>query len=244
MKNLIQGAEGDQWKTHTTQQLQLGQEMAFNDGRRFRYAKAGAVAVVVAKLYQAAIPVTNHVLRTPTAAAVGDRTVTLALGATAVTADQYRDGYLVVDLATNSGFGHIYTIQSHGAVASSGSFVVPLKSPVQVAIDTTATSVSLIPNNYSGVILAIATTPTAVICGVAAAPFAIGAFGWIQVAGICKCLGVTPIAATGDYCMVATTTGAVMAQSTTVSTTVPNVGHVVQGVVTASYSTINLTYLE
>ena len=244
MSTMIEGSDGSQWAVHTTQQLQLGQEMAFSDGRRFRYAKAGAVAVVVSKLYQAAIPITNHVLRTPTAAAVGDRTVTLALGATAVTADQYRDGYLVVDLATNSGGGLIYAIQSHGAVASSGSFAVPLKSAVQVAIDTTATSVSLIPNNYSGVILAIATTPTAVICGVAAGPIPIGQFGWIQIAGICKCLGVTPIAPTGSYCMVSTTTGAVMAQSTAVSATVPNVGQVVQGVVTASYSTINLTYLE
>lgn len=244
MSNIIQGAEGDQWKTHTTQQLTLSQEMDFNDGRRFRYAKAGAVAVVVAKLYQAPIPVTNHVLQTAAAAAAGARSVALTLGATAATEDQYRDGYLVVDLATNTGFGHLYTIDRHNAVASSGVFTVPLRSAINVAISTAANSVSLIPNNCSGVILAVATTPTATLVGVAAAPFAIGAFGWIQVAGAAKCLGVTPIAATGDYCMHGTTTGAVIAQSTAVSATVPNVGQVIQGVVTASYSTINLTYLE
>lgn len=244
MSTVIDGFEGDQWKVHTTQQLALSQEMHFPDGRRFRYAKAGAVAVVVGKLYQAPIPVTNHVLQTAVAAAAGARTFDLALGATAITADQYRDGYVVVDLATNTGFGHMYQIQTHGAVASSGTFSIPLRSPLQVAIDTTANSVSLIPNNYSGVILAVATTPTAVLAGVAAGPIPIGQFGWVQVAGVAKCLGVTPIAATGHYCMVATTTGAVMEQSTAVSATVPNVGQVLQGVVTASYSTINITYLE
>jgi hypothetical protein len=183
-------------------------------------------------------------LQTAAAAAAGARSVALTLGGTAVAADEYRDGYLVVDLTTNTGFGHLYQINTHGAVASSGVFNIPLRGPVQVEISTAANSCSLIPNNYSGVILAIATTPTATLAGVAAGPIPIGQFGWVQVAGICKCLGVTPIAATGTYCMVGTTTGAVIAQSTAVSATVPNVGQVLQGVVTASYSTINLTYLE
>jgi len=244
MPALIDGAEGDQWKVHTTQQLGLSQEMVFPDSRRFRYAKAGAVAVVVSKLYQAPIPKTNHVLQTAVAAAVGLRSLDLALGATAVAADEYRDGYVVVDLATNTGFGHMYQIATHGAVASSGTFTIPLRSAINVAISAAANSVSLIPNNYSGVILAVVTTPTATLAGVAAAPIPIGQFGWIQVAGVAKCLGVTPIAASATYCMVATTTGTVMAQSTTVSATVPNVGQVLQGVVTASYSTINLTYIE
>ena len=247
MSNVIAGTAGDQFKTHTTQQLPLGQEMKFVDGRRYRYAKAGAVAVVVAKLYQAAIPVPNHVLQTPSAAAVGDRTVTVALGATAATEDQYRDGYIVVDLATNTGFGHMYQIGPHKAIASSGSFAVPLRSAVQVAIATTANSVSLVPNNYSGVILAIATTPTAVLAGVAAAPFAIGAFGWIQVAGNCMCLtednGAVNVTA-GYQLIVGGTTGSLMPQATAVSLTVPNVGTCVRAASTTDYSTVCLNRLE
>ena len=247
MSNVIPGNEGDQWKAHATQQLSLGQEMRFVDGRRFRYAKAGAVAVVVAKLYQAPIPITNHVLRTPSAAAVGDRTVTIALGATAATENQYRDGDLVVDLATNTGFGHIYQIGNHKAIASSGSFAVPLRSPVQVAISTQATSVSLVPNNYSGVILAIATTPTASLAGVSVKPIPIAEFGWIQVAGNCMCLsednGAVSMTA-GYQCMVGVTTGSVMPQATAVSLTVPNVGSVIRAAATGEYSTICLTRIE
>ena len=97
MSNTIYGSDGDQFKTSTTQQLSFGQEMHFKDGRRFRYggALAGGTAIVVGKLYQAAIPVGDHVLQTASAAAVGDTLVSLVLGATAVTVDQYRDGYLV-----------------------------------------------------------------------------------------------------------------------------------------------------
>src|SRR3990172_5929195 len=189
MPNTINGSDGDQFAVHTTQQLSLGQEMRFPDGRRFRYAKApSGTAVVVAKLYQAAIPVANHVLQTAAAAAAGATSVTLTLGATAVTADQYRDGYLVVDLAANTGFGYIYQIGPHGDVAASGDFIVPLRGTVQVAIDATANSVSLVPNNYSGVILAVATTPTAVLVGGSQKPIPVRNFGWILVAGTTTCL--------------------------------------------------------
>jgi phage baseplate assembly protein gpV len=143
-KVVIEGSEGDQFAVHSTQSLNLGQEMRFIDGRRFRYARAGAVAVVPGKLYQAPIPVAAHVLQTAAAAAVGARTVALTLGATATTADQYRDGYLVVDLSTNTGFGYMYQIGAHPVIDASSVFNVPLRSPVQVAIATTANSISLV----------------------------------------------------------------------------------------------------
>lgn len=243
MANIIEGSDGMQFAQHSTQQLSLGQQMVFPDGRKFRYSRAGAVAVVVGKLYQAPIPVTNHVLQTATAASVGDRTVTLALGATAVTADQYRDGYLVVDLASNTGFGYIYQIGAHGAVAASGSFVIPLRSPVQVAIDTTANSVSLVPNNHAGVILAVATNPTAVLAGVSVKPIPIGEYGWIQTAGnvMCLCTGTMVI---GTICMPSTTTGAVIVQSTAVSLTLPNVGVITRVATTTNYSTLWLNGID
>ena len=211
--NIIQGTPGQQFSVQTSEPAEpLGTQMVFPDGRKFRYAQAGAVAVVVGKLYQAAIPVANHVLQTATAAAVGDRSVTLALGATAVTADQYKDGYLVIDLASNTGFGYIYGIKTHGAVASSGSFVVPLKESVQVAIDTTANSVSLVPNTFAGVILSVATNNTAELAGVSVKPIAIGAWGWLQTAGHVMCL-TTGTIVIGQKVFPSTTTGAVIAEA-------------------------------
>lgn len=240
---IISGSDGDQFAVHATQSLNLGQEMVFSDGRRFRYARAGAVAVVPGKLYQAPIPVADHVLQTAAAAAVGDRTVSLTLGATATTADQYRDGYLVVDLASNTGFGYIYQVGAHMVIAASGVFPVPLRSAVQVAIAATANSVSLVPNNYGGVILTIATTPTAVLAGCSVKAIPIGQYGWIQVGGNVMCL-VAGSNVIGTTCWPSGTAGAQKPSAATVVMAVPIVGNVVRVAVTTAYSTINLCNLE
>lgn len=243
-KVVIEGSDGDQFAVHALQSTNLGQEMRFPDGRRFRYSRAGAVAVVPGKLYQAPIPVPDHVLQTAAAAAaVGDRTVALTLGATAATADQYRDGYLVVDLASNTGFGYIYQIGAHPAIDASSAFSVPLRSPVQVAIATTANSVSLVPNNYGGVILTIATTPTAVLAGCSVKAIPIGQYGWIQVAGNVPCL-VAGTNIIGTTCWPSGTAGAQKPSAATVVMLVPIVGNVVRVAVTTAYSTINLCNLE
>jgi len=240
---VIEGSDGDQFAVHTVQSLGHGQEMRFPDGRRFRYARAGAVAVVPGKLYQAPIPVADHVLQTVAAAAVGARTVAMTLGGTAVTADQYRDGYLVVDLASNTGFGYIYQINAHPAQDASSTFNIPLRSAVQVAIATTANSVSLVPNNYAGVILSVVATPTACCAGVSVKAIPIGQFGWIQIAGNVPvlCTGTMVI---GTTAITGTTTGAIIAESSAASLTLPVLGYINRVAVTTAYSTITLTGLE
>lgn len=243
--NIIFGADGQQFAVDADPAADqgspsVGDQMIFDDGRKFRYSSAGAVAVVVGKLYQAPIPVPNHVLQTAAAAAVGATSVALTLGATAATANQYHNGMLVVDLASNTGFGYGYGIGHHPAVASAGVFTVPLKSTVQVAIAATANSVSLVPNTHQGVILAVATNPTARIAGVSVKPLPIGDFGWIQTRGPCMCLG-TGTLVIGTTVIPSSTTGAVIAQVTAVSLTVPQVGVVIRVATTTDYSTI---YLE
>lgn len=243
--NIIFGGDGDQFVVSSpAADLQgspsVGEQLRLDDGRTFRYASAGAVAVVVAKLYQAPIPVANHVLQTAAAAVVGAKSVALTLGAAAATANQYHNGWLTVDLVGNTGFGYAYGIDTHGPVASSGVFTVPLKSTVQVAIDTTANSLSLVPNSRQGIILAIATTPTAAIAGVSVKPIPIGDFGWICTSGTCMCLTVTAVGAIGTQVIPGTTTGAVIAQTTATSLTLPIIGTVLRTAVTASYLTMTL----
>lgn len=236
--NIVFGADGNQFAVDTEEAggRIVGQKMFFDDGREFRYSQAGAVAVVPGKLYQAPIPVANHVLQTPSAAVVGARTVTLALGAAAVTADQYKGGFLAIDLATNTGFGHIYGIDTHPAVASSGSFAIPLTSSVQVAISTQANSVSLVPNTYRGVILAIATTPTAKHAGFSVKAIPISNFGWLCTKGPVMCL-TTGTIVIGQKVIPSTTTGAVIVEGA--FSVYPTVGEVVRVAVTTAYSTIN-----
>ena len=163
-----------------------GQRMILKDGREFRWAKNGATAQVAGQVVQASVPITNHVaLAAATAGAVGDTTLSLTLGATAVQVDQYREGYVAIhDAAT--GLGYAYPIGPHAGVASSGTFAVPLDKGFKLltVVSTTASAISLVANPYYGVIIgAVSASQTAQLVGVALTPMAANAWGWIQTRG-------------------------------------------------------------
>lgn len=264
--NFVELQQGDQFKIRTLAQGPLcvpGTKGATANGDIYRYTQVGAVAMVVGKLYQAPIPVANHVLQTAAAAAVGATTVALTLGNTAVVANDYINGQLVVDLASNTGFGYTYTIDAHPAVAGNGVFTVPLAgSPsrtiptnvvegallltgsesVQVAIATTANSISLIPNTYKKVILSVQATPplTAEVAGVSVVAAAIGAWVWLKTRGHAMCLTNGTVVIGQAVVPGATTAGTVEAPPAGTSETTPvQVGNVVRVATTTNYSTIN-----
>lgn len=173
-------------ETSTKPQHVLGQKMELPNGDVFRYCKAGASNLVVGNVQQAPAPVANHVNQViGVNASVGDITVTVTLGATAATADQYAGGYLVINDA--AGEGHTYPIASHPAHAGSGDLVVTLREPVRVALTADTSEYTLVANPYNGVIIA-PTTETGPAVGVA--PIAIPAtnYGWLQTRGVCSTL--------------------------------------------------------
>lgn len=160
----------------------LGTRQSTRDGREFVYVKAGAVALVPGNVIQSPAEIANHQQLTPVAAAAGDTSITVALGATLASANQYAGGWAIVD--TTPGLGQALAIDSHPAAALSTSVVLKLTSdsPVQVAL-TTVSRISLQMNPYNGVIQAPVTTLTGAVIGICV--FAIGAneFGWLQVRG-------------------------------------------------------------
>ena len=167
----------------STQQHDIGTKAYSADGRTFRYVKAGAVALVPGNFLQSPAIVANHVNLTPTAAvAVGDNTVTLTLGATAATANQYAGGMLVVEKGT-TGAGQSLLISSHPAASSGATLVVTLSDPFVTATSGTVT-MSLVANLYNGVIQCPVTTLTGTPVGVAVAPIAISNYGWICSRGL------------------------------------------------------------
>jgi hypothetical protein len=178
-------AEGqDLFTSSEVQTHDLGARVSTADGRAFKYAKAGEL-LVKGTLLQAPIEVTNHQGLTPTACNAGVKSVTVTLGGTAATADQYAGGYVVV--TTTPDIGGIYKISSHPAQTStSGTVVLALEDPVQVAW-TSATRVDLVKNPYNGVIIN-PTTATSCPVGVAVNAIASGYYGWIQVAGVAPIL--------------------------------------------------------
>lgn len=152
-------------------------------GRRYRWVKAGAVALVVGNVIQAPAMVANHIDLTPVAASIGDEYIDVALGATAATENQYAFGQAII--STTPGLGYGYGISGHKAADASATLRLNMfkSDKVQVAL-TTSSRVYLMPNPYNGVIQAPVTTLTGAIVGVCVYPIGIGEYGWIGVGGV------------------------------------------------------------
>lgn len=173
-------------ETSAKAQHLLGQKMELPNGDIFRYCKAGGSNLVIGNVQQAPAPVADHVNQVIGASAsVGDTEVTVTLGATAATADQYAGGYLVINDAT--GEGHTYPVLSHPAHAGTGDLVVTLREPIRVALTVDVSEYTLVANPYNGVIIA-PTTETGPAVGVAPIAIPTTHFGWLQTHGVCSTL--------------------------------------------------------
>ena len=165
-----------------TQKEVLGSLRLTADGRKFRYAKAGAAALGAGLMGILAPVIALHInCSVAKAAAIGDREVQITVGATAVTVDQYKDGYLQINDGTGEGMQ--YGIESNTACAVNGTTVVSLKDPIQVALVAAATSeVSLIPNPWNGV--TESATSESGAAGIAPVAVTIAYYYWCQTGGV------------------------------------------------------------
>ena len=169
----------------STKEANFGTKAETVDGRIYRYCSAGSSALVNGTMQAASAPVANHVNESvQAAAAIGVTKVSLTLGATLATIDQYAEGYLVINDA--AGEGHSYLIANHPAADSAATLVVTLLEPIKVAL-TTSSEYTLVKNPYDSVVQA----PTTEVSGpVGVSPFDIPAneFGWLQTHGVASVL--------------------------------------------------------
>lgn len=157
-------------------------------GNRYRYSKAGAVALVTGHLLQEPAEDTQfNGMAVPAAIAIGATDITVTNGTTAVTAGMFNDGVLFVSLAT--GLGQQFRILSHTTGASGASITYTVDRPVKIALDVTS-KVTVRKNSYNGVI-DNPTTATGGAVGVALYAMSAGAYGWIQSGGAVACLADT-----------------------------------------------------
>lgn len=183
---IVAGGPGSQLNTSTVQAGHpLGNVMYFPDGRRFAYGRAGGSDLVAGNLCQQTLNDANFdSLVVPTARAIGDKTVTLTTGSTAVTVDQLKDGYVVPE--DDAGEGITYTVKSNAAAATTATLSITLYEGLKLAW-TTDTTVGIFVNPYA-VVIRHPAPATAWLCGVAAAPIATTAYGWLQIWGPCVTL--------------------------------------------------------
>lgn len=171
----------DIFTTSTSANTNLGALATTGDGRYYRYASLGAVAAVPGNLYQSAAQVANHQNLAPTAnGSIGATTVTVTLGNTAATANQYAGGYAMI--TTSTGAGYMYEIASHPAAAGNATLQLLLVDPLLTTIASASTKIDLVTNPYSALIINPATA-TSSPAGAAVFPVAIGGFGFVQVSG-------------------------------------------------------------
>ena len=187
--NVIVGKDGalgivaDPFTESATALFPLGSKLIYGD-RTFRYAFTNG-AVTAGKLLQTAAAVANHRdIAVQAAASAGDTAVTVTLGSTAATLNQYADGYLHInDVA---GQGQLLKIASHPAADASANLVVTLYDAVTTAL-TTSSKADLIENPYANVIVA-PTAETGAVAGVTTIDTADNRFFWAQTSGPCSVL--------------------------------------------------------
>jgi len=174
----------------STQKEKLGTLRVLADGRKFRYAKAGGTALAIGIPTQSAAAEANHINKQCAAAAIGSTVVFVTVGATAVTEDQYKDGWLMV----NDGTGQycMYPVLGNSACAGSGTTTVVLAEPIRVALVGSGTSeVSLIPNAFYGVVVGAANGHFA---GVPPIDVTANYYYWSQTGGMCCALNTNAVA--------------------------------------------------
>src|SRR3990167_9200284 len=163
------------------QQHKLGEIYIDPWGRKFRYVQAGAVALATGHLLQE--PAEDTAFRSmvvQAAAAIGDTKIAVTLGGTAVTANMFESGDLVVESST--GLGQAFKIVRHDVQTSTtGTCNFYVDHALKVAL-TTSSQVSVRKNSYDGVI-DFPVTPTGAPVGVALYAMTIGYYGWIQSGG-------------------------------------------------------------
>lgn len=189
----------------TTKQVQFGAVGLTEDGRQFRYVSLGGTSTVApGLLMQAAVGTANSTGLAITAVGTsvqsaanllaGSSQIVITNGATAVTQDEFAEGFLEVLQTSGSNEGPIsYRIRGNSAAAASTGYIQvflaePLRNPETLVAGTD--TVNLWKSPFSGV---IATTtvnvPIGVVITQAVNSSSVTNYGWVlskgAVEGVC-----------------------------------------------------------
>lgn len=219
-------SNGGGLSTDTSIATLVGTRFQSGDGREFVLVQNAGTALAAGVVVQGPAPVANHNgLAVATAAATGATQVTVTLGGTAATANQYAGGFAVVSAGTNAGL--TLRVASHPAqTATGGSLTLTLEDALSGNLDTSTSKVTLTPNAYgssngaaittNGVIIAPSGVATGREIGVTLYPIAassstVAQYGFIQSKGPVACLAAGTATA-GLGAMVGAVNGAVSVQ--------------------------------
>jgi len=177
------------YEQSSTQKTELGRFIDFEDGRRFRYCKAGTSDLVIALMTMAPAITGNHkdIVQTNYGLSIGDKDNISVLLDDAPSVNEYADGFLCCNKGT--GLGQLYRIRKNSATYSPCK--IWLYDPIITAIPA-ASEITLTPNKYNGVLEAAATAAGS-HTGVPLIGVTGGYYFWAQTRGYCPFTGDSTI---------------------------------------------------
>ena len=184
----VGGRYGFEKITTSEQRQVLGAEMAFPDGRKFRYIENGGTAIQEGMIVASEAPAGHHDedLAVATTAA-GATSVTVTLENTAAAENLYAEGYLFFNLPTLSTAGSrvFYKIKSHPQADAAATLALTLDEPDNsvIAVTNGTETAGLIKSPYKDIVVAPAAIAGRFV-GLSVCQIAASYFGWVQVAGM------------------------------------------------------------
>ena len=170
-------------KRHT-----LGTRMEYADGRKYRYVLVGGTTLVSGNLQQgkAVVALDYDTVVLDSESLAGTTTVTVT-GETTTALNYYADGWMHVNKSAAGYIGYTYLVEGNVLFATAAGKVITLAEPLKQTL-AASDEIGLTPNPYNGVIVAIQTTVTSRIVGVACHNTTTLQYGWIQSGGLCGVL--------------------------------------------------------
>lgn len=205
------------------------------DGRIYQYALAGATSLLAGKLTTQPATTANHVTQTGTANAIGTTSVTYTIGGTAATLDQYKGGYLAVNVGPGQ---NSYLITGNTVSAGSATITVRLADGGLTVATTTSSKFSLYPNpfNLTVITTSAATQPCTGVPNVAVTN---GYYYWSQVQGYATVLSDGVIGKNSGAIVSASVNGAAVVEGTSAVT--QRIGYAPEATVDTTYLPLVLT---
>lgn len=238
----------------STKNVALGQIAVLPDGRLYQYGKASTATAISAGYLCCGSVITDAGTSVEfglvaATAAVGDTAVVVTLAAgTAVTANQFQDGFLVTASSTGTGIGREYKIASNGSAAAGSACTITLETsdPIETAIAGGTTRVGLRENLFNNVVInpAVTSLPGEII-GIPPVNLAAGYYGWFQIKGKATALMSTGTAlVTGDLVVASSgyagAVGIVYAGTALEARRILTVGQAVGTANTTGFTVVNL----
>jgi hypothetical protein len=172
------------YEQSVTKKHRLGTLRINADGTKYRYARSGEALTAgnVACAPPAVAGQDAELVAAAGACAVGTTEITFTSAATAITANQYDDGLLIIYDGAAGTVGHKYRISGHTTAAGAGTITVKLRDPIRVALIATDTW-SLVPSPWNGTLEQAAVAN--MFAGVSPIAVTSGYYYWAQTGGEC-----------------------------------------------------------